>query len=166
MLNLVERVLILKTVSLFATSPDSVVADVASLLEETELAKGEILFDKGAAGTCMYIIVSGKVKVHDGQRFLNFLGERQIVGEMAVLDSTPRMASVTAEEDTLLLRLDQEALYELMADRIEVARGIIRVLTGNLRNRVNDITDLREQLETAKASANRMQERVWTRLKL
>lgn len=166
MLNLVERVLILKTVNLFSSSPDSVVADVASLLEETELPKGEKLFDKGEAGTCMYIIVSGKVKVHDGQRFLNFLDERKIVGEMAVLDAAPRLASVTAEEDTLLLRLDQEALYELMADRIEVARGIIKVLTGTVRDRLNDISDLREQLEIAKASANRMQERVWTRLKL
>jgi HEAT repeat protein/CRP-like cAMP-binding protein/ATP/ADP translocase len=166
MLSIIERVLILKTVSLFSNSPDSVVADVASLLEETELPASQRLFEKGDAGNCMYIIVNGKVKVHDGPRFLNYLGERDIVGEMAVLDAAPRVASVTAEEDTLLLRLDQEALYELMADRIEVARGIIRVLTTNLRNRVRDVNDLREQLETAKASANRMQERVWTRLKL
>jgi CRP-like cAMP-binding protein len=81
----------------------------------------------------MYIIVTGSVRVHDEERLLNELGERDIVGEMAVLDSTPRSASVTAMEETTLLRLDQDALYELMADRIEVVRGIIRVLCEHLR---------------------------------
>jgi hypothetical protein len=40
------------------------------------------------------------------------------------LDAEPRSASVTAEVDMHLFRLDQDALYELMADRFEVARGI------------------------------------------
>jgi CRP-like cAMP-binding protein len=65
---------------------------------------------------------------------------------MAVLESAPRMASVTATEPTRLLRLEQDALYELMADRIEVARGIIRVLSGRLRERVQDVAELRERL--------------------
>ena len=133
MLSVIEKVLILKTVSIFAGTPDSILAKVAMLLEEQELNTGEILFSKGDVGRCMYIIVTGSVRVHDEERLLNELGERDIVGEMAVLDSTPRSASVTAMEETTLLRLDQDALYELMADRIEVVRGIIRVLCEHLR---------------------------------
>lgn len=147
MLNLIDKVLILKTVGLFADTPDNVIAEVASLLTESDLHAGEQLFAKGDPGNCMYVIVQGKVRVHDGPRLLNYLGERAIVGEMAMLDSEPRTASVTAEEETILLRLDQDELYELMADRIEVTRGIIRVLTTHLRARVNDVNSLQARVE-------------------
>ncbi len=146
MLLVIEKVLILKTVSIFAATPDSTLGEVAALLEEQVLSAGERLFEKGDPGYCMYIIVSGRVRVHDGAQLLNELGERDIVGEMAVLESAPRVASVTAVEETRLLRLDQEPLYELMADHIEVARGIIQVLSTRLRARMADIGDLHAQV--------------------
>jgi len=78
---------------------------------------------------------------------LNYLGERDVFGEMAILDPAPRVASITATKETRLLRLNQEPLYELMSERTEVAQGIIRVLSRHLRDRVQDINDLRVQLE-------------------
>ena len=61
---------------------------------------------------------------------------------MALLDAEPRSASVTAVEDTELLRLDQEPFYELMADRVELAHGIIPMLTRYVRARIRDATAL------------------------
>lgn len=145
MLSLIEKVIILKSVSIFAETPPSVLAEVARLLEEVELAGGQCLFTKGEPGRSLYLIVQGRVRVHDGDHTVNTLGPRTIVGEMAVLDLEPRLASVTALEDTLLLRLDQEALYELMSDRVEVARGIIRVLSSRLRNTVQELTQARQE---------------------
>ena len=134
MLLTVEKVIILKSVSIFSRTPEEVLVDVASVLKEVDIKKGETIFEKGDIGTSMYFIVHGKLKVHDGETIVAELGEREIVGELAVLDPQPRSASVTALEDTILLQLDQDALYELMTDRVEVARGIIRVLCHKLRN--------------------------------
>jgi AAA family ATP:ADP antiporter len=153
MLSTIEKVITLKTVSIFAGTPDEILAEVASLLEEVELREGETIFEKGDAGDCMYIIVDGQVRVHDGGRTLNYLGEGDVFGEMAVLDPEPRLASVTAVEDTRLFRLDQEAFYELMDDQIEVARGIIHVLSQHLRARVRDLNDLRTRLEALEQSS-------------
>jgi hypothetical protein len=147
MLSTIEKVIILKGVSIFAGTPDEILAEVTSLLEEVELREGETIFEKGDAGDSMYIIVDGKVRVHDGGRTLNYLDEGDVFGEMAVLDTEPRVASVTAVEDTRLFRLDQEPFYELMDDRIEVTRGIIHVLSQHLRARVRDLNDLRTRLE-------------------
>jgi len=133
MLLTVEKVIILKSVSIFSRTPEEVLVDVASVLREVDVARGETIFDKGDIGTSMYFIVNGRLRVHDGDVTVAELGEREIVGELAVLDPQPRNASVTALEDTILLQLDQEALYELMTDRVEVARGIIRVLCHKLR---------------------------------
>lgn len=146
-LSTIEKVLILKGVSIFAATPDEILVDVTALLEEVELAAGQTLFEKGDIGACMYIVVDGRVRVHDGERTLDQLGEGDVFGEMAVLDAAPRVASVTGLEATRLLRLDQDALYDVMADRIEVVRGIIGVLSGRLRARVGDIAELSARVE-------------------
>jgi CRP-like cAMP-binding protein len=79
------------------------------------------------------------------------LGEREVFGEMAVLDPGCARRRSTVE-DSRLLRLDQQALFEAMEERPEVARGIIRVLSRHLRNRMKDVTELRRQLEGAAQS--------------
>ena len=136
MLTTIEKVIILKAVPIFAETPDEALVEVASLLDEIDASAGETIIEKGDMGSCMYIIVDGEVRVHDGERTLRHLGNRDIFGELAVLDPEPRSASVTAIVQTRLFRLDQDAIYELMADRIEVARGIIRVLCQQLRSHI------------------------------
>jgi HEAT repeat protein len=155
MLSTVEKVIILKTVGIFSGIPNDVLAEVASIVEEQEVEADHTIFNKGDLGDSMYIIISGKVRVHDGDHLLNYLGERDVFGEMALLDPEPRIASVTTVEDTRLFRLDQEAFYELMEDYGEMARGIIRVLTGYLRARVRDINDLHTRIQQAEQSAKR-----------
>jgi CRP-like cAMP-binding protein len=144
MLSTIEKVFILKAVDVFTETPEEALAEVASILEEVDVKAGETIFEKGDPGSCMYIIFAGRVRVHDGPRTLEERGERDVFGETALLDPEPRPASVTALEDTRLLRVDQEPFYELMADRSEVTRGIIRVLTRRLRTLSQMLTD--EQL--------------------
>jgi CRP-like cAMP-binding protein len=147
MLSTLERVIILKSVDIFAQTPDEVLADVASILGEVQLPAGTTIFEKGDPGTRLYIIVSGRVRVHDGEHTLGELADRDVFGEMALLDPEPRVASISALEDTELLSLDQEPFYALMADRVEVARGVIGVLTRRLRERMRDIADLRDRVQ-------------------
>lgn len=142
-----ERLLVLKTVGMFAEAPPEIQTRAAELLEEIVYRAGERIFEKGDPGNCMYIIAEGKVRVHDGDLTVNFLGKRDVFGEMAVLDPEPRSASVTAEEDTRLLRLDQDSLYELMAGQTEVVRGIIRILSQRLRARVKDMAEDYEYMQ-------------------
>lgn len=151
MLSLIEKVIILKTAPIFAETPDEVLADVARILEEVEVGAGDKIIEKGEAGDSLYLVASGQVRVHDGDHTLNMLGEGQEFGETALLDPGPRSASVTASEDTLLLRLDQMALYELMEDRSEISRGIIRVLTRFLRERLHDLSEIRNRTEPVTA---------------
>ena len=147
MRSTIEKVLILKTVSLFAGTPNEVLAELTTVLEEVELSAGRTIFEKGDVGTSMYIIADGRVRVHDGDWTLNDLGAGEFFGEMAVLNTVPRVASVTAIEPTRLFRLDQDSLYELMGDRPEIARGIIGVLSARLKARVEDVAELHAQVQ-------------------
>jgi HEAT repeat protein len=143
MLTTLEKVIALKKSSIFTSLPNDILTAVATLLEESWFEEGSMIVEKGKVGDCMYIIMQGKVRVHDGDHTLNFLEEGNIFGEMAVLDSEPRVASVTAVADTRLLRLAQEPLYELIDEQPDLARGIIRTLSGHLRARIQDLNVLK-----------------------
>ena len=155
MLTTIEKVIALKKISLFETTPDETLVDIAALLEEVTLPGGETIFEKGDLGDCLYLIVDGEVRVQDGPNLLNMLGAGDVFGEMSVLDAEPRSATVITVEETRLLRLDQEPLFALTDEQPEVARRILRVLSRRLRLRVQDLNDLRRQLAAAGAPPTR-----------
>lgn len=147
MLLMIEKVMTLKSAEVFSEIPEQTLSAVAEKTNEMRLQPGEILFNKGDFGDAMYVIVFGRLRVFDGNHTLNYLEERAVVGEMALLDPAPRSASVAAETDTLLLELTSDMLNLLIAQNTTVAQGIIRVLTRHLRNRVEDLSELRLQLD-------------------
>ena len=152
--SLLERVLILKTVQIFAGIPDEILADIAVRLVEVALPAGTTLFEKDATGDCVYIVDWGKLRVHDGERTLNDLSARDVVGEMAVLNTAPRVASVTAVEDSGLFRLDQDTLFEIMADYPVVMREIVRTLSVYLQNCLRQVKDMDARLRSLDSASS------------
>ena len=129
----VERVSALHSVDLFARVPGRVLVGVAATAEEVTVETGSTFIEHGAVEDCLYVVVSGRVRVHRGDRTLVELGAGSAVGELAVFVPQPRTASVTALEPTLLLRVRKLVLDELLADRPELATGVITALAGRLR---------------------------------
>jgi len=140
MLLTIEKVAILKTINIFAESPDYVLASVATIMDEVYLQPGETFIHEGDLGDCMYIIVKGKVRVcaktgsASDQKTIATLGPGESVGELAVLDPEPRAASATSIGESWLFRIDKDAFDEVMADRPEIAGGVIRALCRRIRD--------------------------------
>jgi CRP/FNR family cyclic AMP-dependent transcriptional regulator len=132
-LLLIEKVLLLKSLAIFEETPETVLAEVAEILEEEEFEPGKIIFQAGDIGQCMYIIFKGAVRIHKGEHTLALLKENDFFGELSLLDTDTRSASATADSETLLLKIDQEPFYELMENRIEVVKGIIKTLCRRLK---------------------------------
>lgn len=142
-----QRIPILKSVRIFSQTPEAALEEAASLLEEVSLDEGQTVFHKGDPGESMYIIANGRVKVHDGDFIINYLGKWDVFGEMAVVDPEPRSASVTAVEPTRLYRLEKQALYALMVRREEVMQGVIHILCQHLRARVREMREDYEYMQ-------------------
>ncbi len=134
LLSLIEKVMLLKSTSLFSETPEQVLSEVAGIVEEESIEKGKIVFRKGDLGSCMYIISSGRIQIHDESTQLATLAYKDFFGELALLDTEPRSASATAIEDCILLRIDQEPFFDLMTERPEVIRGIMTELCRRIRN--------------------------------
>jgi CRP-like cAMP-binding protein len=130
---MIERVFILKRTDLFKELPSDVLASFANHLDEIYVGEGENVFEKGDIGKAMYVVVDGQIRIHDGDREIEVLGCDAVFGEVTVLTSEVRTASATAVEGSRLLRLDQDVLYEVMAGRPAISRGIIKVLVDRLQ---------------------------------
>ncbi len=133
MISTVEKVLFLKSIDLFSQIPGEDLVRVAQIAEETNFESGESVMIEGELGTSMFLIVAGRVKVTKGAQVITELGEKECVGEMAILDSEPRSATVTATEPVAALKIEREDFHDLMFEKMEIALGVIKVLTRRLR---------------------------------
>ncbi len=129
----VEKVMALKAVDFFAQTADEALVDLARTLEEVQLKASMTAFVKDEPGDSLYVIASGHMVVHDGDHIFDHLAAKDVFGEMALLDPAPRSATVTAEEDANLLRLEQERFIELLEDHAEVGQQILQLLTRRIR---------------------------------
>lgn len=131
---LVEKIFLLKSLSLFNGTSENYLIGVAEIMKEIFIEQGQMIIKKGDAADSMYIIHSGEVQIHDNEHKLAIFKSKDFFGELALLDAESRSASATAITDCYLLKLDQEPFYELLSNNFEVTIGIIKTLCSRLRN--------------------------------
>ncbi len=136
MYSTLEKTIFMKGVDLFRDISGEEVSHVAQIAEERQFGKEEVIFEEGDAGDAMFIIVDGAVRIHKGEKEIAFLSKGKFIGEMALLDQEPRSASITTTEETTLLEINGEDFYDLMASRMEIMQGIVKVLTQRLRKAI------------------------------
>jgi CRP-like cAMP-binding protein len=100
-----------------------------------------ILFREGDAGDRMYIVVVGEISLEMNGQVLGTAGIGGIVGEMALIDESPRTGTATTLTDCVLAPLDMDAFMALVRQRPEFSIYIMRVLTERLRQS-NDFLNL------------------------
>jgi CRP-like cAMP-binding protein len=96
-----------------------------------------LLCSEGEPGSTLFIIPSGKVDVikKAGEKE-NVLATREkggFVGEMAVLESAPRSATLKAHGDVRVLVIDGDAFNTILHDRPEVAISVLRHMSTRVR---------------------------------
>jgi CRP-like cAMP-binding protein len=133
MLLTVERVLLLHQVEIFRNIDEDALIRLASAMKEQDARPGETIIEEGELGRELYIIINGKVSVHQGEKQLAILENKAIFGELAALDPHPRTASITAIVETHMLRLDHETLFDELVGNNELAQGVVRFLVQRLR---------------------------------
>lgn len=132
-LLLIEKVLLLKSLDIFSDTPENVLADLAPLMQDIELEEGNIIFQEGERGDSMYIIHQGEIQIYKSNTTLAILTEKEVFGELSLIDAETRSASAKAHTDCYLFKIDQEPFFELLDSRPEIARGFLKMLCKRLR---------------------------------
>lgn len=133
MLTSVERLLFVRGVPIFKELRDDFLVRLASVMDELSFPKEYTIFTEGQEGRALYIVVSGRVRVHLGNRDLAELDEGACFGEMSLFDSEPRSASITTLEPCDCLVLTQQQLYDAIDETPGIAVNIIRLLSRRIR---------------------------------
>ncbi len=129
----IEKLLMLRSAPLFEKLRGEDLAPLARVAEVEEYQAGDPVFEHGQLGDALYVIVRGKVAIQKHGRTLANLGRGEAFGEMSVLDAEPRSADAVAIEETELLRIGSEEFYEVLREQVEIAEGVIRMLSRRLR---------------------------------
>jgi CRP-like cAMP-binding protein len=133
MLTSVDRLLFVRGVPIFKELRDDFLVRLASIMDELAFPPKHTIFTKGQEGRSLYIVVSGRVKVHIGNRELARLEKGSCFGEMSLFDAEPRSASVTTLDACECLVLTQQQLYEAIDETPGIAVNIIRLLSRRTR---------------------------------
>ncbi len=138
--KLTRRISVLKDVSIFDETSEESLEDIAKALSYELIPKGTTIVHKGEIGDSMFIIESGRVKIHDEDYVFDILKVDDVFGEYYLIDSEERSASVTTLEETELLRIHQNTFYQLMAKNIHIIKGILKSSIKRLR-KMNEIEE-------------------------
>ena len=102
-LPLADKVLLLKSLSIFRETPEPILFELALLMKEVSQEAGTVIFREDDHGDCMYIIYSGDVQIHVGKTTVAILHEKEVVGELSLLDAEPRSATAIAKTDCIVI---------------------------------------------------------------
>jgi NTE family protein len=131
---------------IFADLTQAMREKIAGRANELRVPTGEWLFRAGDEGDALYVIRAGRLEVVAGDRegkVVRVLARGAALGELALLTSSPRSASVRAARDTDLIVIDRDHFQRLLEDAPEVSLALTRTLGDQLRDSVGVMSQTR-----------------------
>jgi CRP/FNR family cyclic AMP-dependent transcriptional regulator len=110
-------------INLFRSSPDAF-----------EIGPGEALFTEGEPGDVMYAVIEGRVDVSLGGHVVEELGPGSILGELALIDASPRAATARAAVASRVTRIDKKHFMFLVQEHPTFALQVMGVMADRLRH--------------------------------
>jgi CRP-like cAMP-binding protein len=118
----------LKRAPLFEDLSRRELTQLARMSDDLELPAGKVLCKEGDIGQEFFVIVEGEVDVKRKGRRLATRGPGEFVGEIALLEDTPRMATVTAKTPLRCFVLTRRHFRDLVETNPAVERKVLRTL--------------------------------------
>lgn len=129
---------LLRQVPFFSQLPDAALVALDSSIGRRRLAAGEVLFHQGEVGVECFVILAGQLEIFTyvggDELRLDVFSPGQLIGEMALIDRSPRSATVRALTDADLAVLGEAAFKTLLSSNPELAMAMLRDGTARVRN--------------------------------
>lgn len=127
-----ERLALLADAPLFEGLTKTQLRRIAKVSGARTFDPGEELVKEGATGRVFYIVVEGQAKIVRRGRTIQRVGPGDSFGEMAILTTAPRSASVVAETPMEVLTLSGPHLREILLDQPKIAVRLLDTLARRL----------------------------------
>ena len=133
----------LRKVPLFAELPDEDLDRICEMVQQIHLAAGEELFAEGSRGDSAYIIESGELEIIktsvNRQVLLAVRRSGDVIGEMGLLEDSPRSAAVRARSDSVLYVIGAEQFDYLLNTSPTASRVLLNIVLARWRASQNTL---------------------------
>ena len=133
MLRRNDKVELIKKVPLFANCSRGELGEIAQIADEIDLPEGKELTKQGAAGREFFVLLQGDADVTKDWQSINTLGTGDFFGEIALVEDTPRTATVTATSPVRALVITDRAFRRLLDDQPEIQRKVLVALAERVK---------------------------------
>ncbi len=145
--KLPDMMAFLKEIPFFSEVSDKSLSGLIENLTVEVYHRNDTVFSSGDAGDSMFAIYSGKVRVHEEGHDYAYLARGDCFGEYALIDNRPRSASVTALEETRLIRIGSSHFIQL----IEKDRGFAQGILAEMIKRHRELDEIQSKLSSSRA---------------
>ncbi|MFM2078550.1 MAG: hypothetical protein RJA49_2440 [Actinomycetota bacterium] len=97
------------------------------------LESGDVLFSEGDVGEEMFAVIEGELELQVAGRTVDRVGPGAIVGEMALIDRSPRSATVVASVPSKVAPVDRKAFTYLVQEHPTFALQVMEIMAERLR---------------------------------
>jgi diguanylate cyclase (GGDEF)-like protein/PAS domain S-box-containing protein len=129
----------LKDVELFKTLPDSTLKELSEQCQTVVLQPGEILFKDGDPGHHMYAVLDGRLIIFKEDQEIAQINSGQVFGEMAIIESKNRSATVQAADPTTLMEITKPQFDSLLASNEQFLFSLLTTLSDRSRGNISDL---------------------------
>ena len=113
-----------------------------------QLAPGDFLFREGEKGDKMYVLLEGEIDIFLGNFVFETAGHGALLGEMALIDDTPRTANAVAKSPSRLAQIDRRRFHFLVQQTPRFSTHVMKILADRLRH-TNAVMAAREEISTS-----------------
>ena len=99
-----------------------------------DIQAGTTVFQLGEPGTTMYVILSGRIDMVNGDRVIESLGAQEAFGMMSLIDALPRTATALVSEDAQLAVIDRKKYQFMLHELPSFAIFLIQTLANRVRS--------------------------------
>ena len=140
MLTVIEKVLFLQDVDIFANTTTEDLAHIGAITEEITYKSETEIFHEDEIPDAMYMVIEGKVRIHHQGKDIMIAKHKDVFGTWALFDDEPRVATANTLENSRLLRIDKEDFIDLLADHVAITQSILKTMVKRLRNLMTRIS--------------------------
>jgi CRP-like cAMP-binding protein len=102
--------------------------------DAVQLAPGDVLFKEGDKRELMYVLLEGEVEIRLGDYVVETAVPGALIGEMALIDDSPRAANAVAKTACRLAPVDRRRFHFLVQQHPQFATHVMKELADRLRN--------------------------------
>lgn len=133
MLHRDEKVELIKHTPLFANCSKRELQEIAHIADEIDLREGKEMTRQGAPGREFFVLLEGEADVSRDGEIINKLGPGDFFGEIALVEDTPRTATVTATTPVRVLVITDRSFKRLLEKQPEIQRKVLVALVERVK---------------------------------